>query len=189
MSVPTYAETVLHGDGVTVRAWRPDDVEAYLTVYGDARIAHWLQIEPVTDLDSARTKLASIIARSEAMEPGLGLFALVPDAVGHPVGSVMLKPLEETGLIEIGWNQAEPWTGNGYVTAGARLLLGHAFSAAGLAQLHAIILPANERSLGVARRIGLHDTGALLTVEGHPHVLLRLTAEDWRATGSGVAGD
>jgi RimJ/RimL family protein N-acetyltransferase len=184
MTIPSYAKTSLRADGVTVRAWSPDDLGAFVTVYGDETIAHWLSLEPVTDPDSGRTRLSSIIARSEAMEPGLGLFALVPDAVGHPVGSVMIKPLDNTGLIEIGWNQAKPWSGNGYVTAGARLLLRHAFTTAGLTQLHAIILPNNERSLGVARRIGLHDTGAMLTVEGLAHVLLRLTADQWRASGA-----
>ncbi len=188
MSIPAYADTVLRDDHVTVRAWRPDDLEAFLTVYGDELIAQWLKLEPVTDLDAARTKLASVIARSEAMEPGLGMFALVPVAVGHPVGSVMIKPLEETGLIEIGWNQAAPWTGMGYMTAAARLLLRHAFTTVGLSQLHAIILPHNERSLGVARRVGLHETGALLTVEGLPHVLLRLTADEWRRAENCVTG-
>ncbi len=179
MSAPRYADLLLRGDGVIVRAWREDDLEVFLRVYGDEEIARWLQLAPVTDEEAARTRIASIISRSEAMAAGLGIYALVPETVGHPVGSVMLKPLDDTGLVEIGWNQAAPWTGNGYVTRGARLLLRHSFEVAGLPQVHAVILPDNERSLGVARRLGLRDTGAVLTLEGYAHVLLLMTADEW----------
>jgi len=175
-----YADTLLTGEGVTVRAWRVDEPDAYLRVYSDELIAKWLDYPRVCDLETARERLASIVTRSEAMGPGLGILALVPDEVGDPVGSVMLKPLDDTGMIEIGWNQAAPWTGRGYVTAGARLLLDHAFDVVGLPHVHAVVLPDNVRSLGVARRLGMRDTGALLTLEGLPHVLFLLTAGDWR---------
>lgn len=181
MTIARYSDITLRGDGLALRPWRADDAEAFLRVYDDELISRWLHLPRVTDIETARVRLGSIIERSEAMSIGLGMFALVPEAVGHPVGSVMLKPLNDTGLIEIGWNQAEPWTGNGYVTRAAELLLAHAFDTVGLPHIHAIVLPDNHRSLGVARRLGMRDTGAMLTVEGFPHVLFLLTAEDWRA--------
>lgn len=187
MSMPRYADTVLRGGGVTLRAWQADDPESYLRVYSDELIAHWLHYPPVTDIETAKVRLASVVARSESMRPGLGIFALVPDEVGHPVGSLMLKPLDDTGMIEIGWNQAAPWTGSGFVTRGAELLLAHAFETVGLPYVHAIVLPDNARSLGVARRLGMRDTDALLTVEGFAHVLFLLTAEAWRARRSETA--
>jgi RimJ/RimL family protein N-acetyltransferase len=184
-AVPTaYQRVILAEDGITVRPWSEQDGAAFLGVYSDETIARWLHNQPLADIDAARARLASVIERSEAMPGGLGIFALVPDELGLPVGSLLLKPLWETGLIEIGWHQATPWTGRGLVTRGARMLLRHAFEAVGLNEVHAIVLPDNERSLAVANRIGLTDTGERLSWEGLEVVLLRLARQQWAKDAS-----
>ena len=84
--------------------------------------------------------------------------------------------------VEIGWRlRADCW-GRGLATEGARAVVAHAFTAAGLASLVSFTAPANLRSRRVMEKIGMsHDASGdfdhPLLPAGHPlrrHVLYRI---------------
>ncbi|ALV38680.1 GNAT family N-acetyltransferase [Streptomyces sp. CdTB01] len=58
------------------------------------------------------------------------------------------------GEIEIGWRLGRAYWGKGYATAAARLTL-ERLRAAGVPSVVALVRPGNERSVAVARRLGM----------------------------------
>jgi RimJ/RimL family protein N-acetyltransferase len=77
------------------------------------------------------------------------------------VGTAIHKPVDEkpAAPIEIGWHLARRAWGRGYATEAGRALLVHGHQRLGERHLIALIEPANDRSIAVARRIGMIDAG------------------------------
>ncbi|MFD4945825.1 GNAT family N-acetyltransferase [Streptomyces sp. NPDC058239] len=78
---------------------------------------------------------------------------------GEVAGFTGAQPWPQTaygpvGEIEIGWRLARPAWGRGYATAAARLTLDR-LRAAGVERVVATIDARNERSIAVARRLGM----------------------------------
>ncbi len=91
------------------------------------------------------------------------MWAVVPDGLEHPVGSVILLALAEndgspSGEVEIGWHFNPTSWGNGYATEAAAPLLDRAWDAE-IAQVWAIVDPRNPASMRVARRLGMTANG------------------------------
>ncbi|MFD7067611.1 GNAT family N-acetyltransferase [Streptomyces sp. NPDC059913] len=82
------------------------------------------------------------------------------------------------GEIEIGWRLARSAWGRGYATAAARLTL-ERLRAAGVERVVAVIDVANERSIAVARRLGMERAETFPTARpGQEAVCYRLTLTD-----------
>ena len=153
---------------LTLRPWDPDDeadVRAALDIYRRPEVVEWLSRppRPSTTEAQARERLVRW-AGVAAARPGFGLWAVVPDSVGHPVGTVLLVPLPgadgvPTDDIEIGWHLHPDHWGSGYATEGARELLAHAFDELGLPVVNAVAFAGNEPSFAVMRRLGLTPRG------------------------------
>jgi ribosomal-protein-alanine N-acetyltransferase len=78
----------------------------------------------------------------------------------------------------------QEYTRRGLMTEGVRLALDLAFGALGLHRVQAAIIPRNEASLGVARKVGLRREGLAeryLFIAGRweDHVIFATTKEEW----------
>ncbi|MCA2212235.1 GNAT family N-acetyltransferase [Jidongwangia harbinensis] len=142
-----------------LRAWEPDDLDAFYDLYSRWDVMRWLGPHPrrvVTDLDEARTRLDRW--RTVQSAP-LGLWAIVPTGASAPVGTVLLLPLADangpTDEVEVGWHLHPDHWGRGLVTEAAGALLG----LAALPRVLALTDPDNERSQAVAGRLGMADEG------------------------------
>lgn len=71
------------------------------------------------------------------------------------VGLFLLKKLEDTTEIEIGYRLMEQQWGKGYATEGAKMLLHHAFINLNLERIVAVTFPENVNSKKVLHKIGL----------------------------------
>lgn len=147
---------------LALRAWTDDDLDAYFDLYSRWEVMRWLGPHPrraVADLGHARERLRRTQARHAAVQPPLGVWAIVPHEDGTPVGTVLLLPLHDaagpTGEIEVGWHLHPGWQGRGLVTEAAGALLG----IAALPRVLALTDPDNERSQAVAGRLGMADEG------------------------------
>jgi RimJ/RimL family protein N-acetyltransferase len=110
-------------------------------------------------------------ARQRRYDAELG-FCLwtVLDEDGEVLGFTGAQPWPQTaygpvGEIEIGWRLGRAAWGRGYATAAARLTL-ERVRAAGVDRVVATIDARNERSIAVARRLGMQRAESFAT--GHP---------------------
>ena len=153
---------------LTLRPWDPEDeadVRAAFDIYNRPAVVDWLSRPPKPAQSESATR--DRLRRWAAVgieRPGLGLWAVVPDAVGRPVGTVILTPLPGSGGvrtddIEIGWHVHPDHWGQGYATEAASVVLTHAFDDLGLPVVNAVAFAGNEPSFAVMRRLGMTHRG------------------------------
>jgi len=147
---------------LTLRPWRPSDVDRYLEIYADARVWRWLGAnpQPVTERANA---LAKIERWAALIDGPYGIWAAEPVESNSPAGTVILLRLPDandqpTNDVEVGWHFAPDSWGQGYATEAADALLDHAWQF-GIPRVHAVVYPTNERSIAVCERLGMTDAG------------------------------
>jgi RimJ/RimL family protein N-acetyltransferase len=151
-----------------LRPWRaddPSDVEAAYDIYRRPEVSRWLGTNPAPwpHLAAAQARLERWAAVS-VETPGYGLWAVVPDDVGRPVGTALLVhlPAADSTLsldVEIGWHFHPDVWGHGYATESARALLEHGFTTLDLTRINAVAYDGNEPSFAVMRRLGMQPQG------------------------------
>ncbi|MEU6488213.1 GNAT family N-acetyltransferase [Streptomyces sp. NPDC046887] len=106
--------------------------------------------------------------RRHDAEHGFCLWTVLDEA-GQVVGFTGAQPWPHpwgpAGEIEIGWRLARTAWGRGYATAAARMTL-ERLRAAGVERVVAMVNTRNERSLAVARRLGM-EPGETIPIPGH----------------------
>lgn len=141
------------------RPWQIEDAEAALSLYGDPEVVRYLgSMKPMVDVTEVRAYLEKVLNRY-GPDPTYGMWALVEKDSGEIVGSTLLKPLPEHEEIEVGWHLARRHWGKGYATESAKGALDYGFNDLGLDTIYAVVFAENERSLNVARRLGMKPLG------------------------------
>lgn len=163
------------------RRWRLDDAEAAFAIYGDPEVVRYIGSQVEATVLTQRATLAAIIAQQDQHDGRLGSWPLIvkPSAAPTPapprqpsapgagddlIGTILLKPLpDHTGAlspdIEIGWHLARRAWGQGFATEAGRACLRYGFERLGLEVIHAVVIPPNEPSKAVARRLGMTYRG------------------------------
>ena len=86
---------------------------------------------------------------------GAGWWAVEDRQTGQLVGSVGAFFLEESTVMELGWNTYRAFWGQGYANEAAVAALSYAFEIRREPKVRALIAAANGSSLRVAQRLGL----------------------------------
>jgi RimJ/RimL family protein N-acetyltransferase len=148
-----------------LRRWEESDLTAFLDLYSREDVVRWLGQHPRRPLATAaeaRERLGRWHEHERGLSSPLGLWAIVPDGAGGPVGTLLLLPLSDgdgpTGLVEVGWHLHPDFQGYGFATEAARAVLALA-GAAGIDQVLAITDLDNTASRRVAERLGMTDDG------------------------------
>ena len=168
------------GDGVvTLRAWRDDDLEPTRLAH-DEEIARWFGFERVTP--SYEEHRAAIARWREGYADDRRCVNFLVEHDGERVGSVEVRTRPD-GIGDLSWTLYAGHRGRGYATRALRLLVDYAFQELGLPRVEAYVNAANQRSLRVASRAGLHREGVLrgrerLFGERHDTVLLARLRDD-----------
>jgi aminoglycoside 6'-N-acetyltransferase len=145
---------------LTLRLYRPEDLEPVLGYYGDAEVARYLLDEPWTREDAER-QIARRIARTGISEPGSAI-ALVVEHEGEVVGDVALWTTGDTvSRGEVGWVFHPAHTGQGFATEAVRAVLGLAFDYYGMHRVVAQLDARNVRSARLCERLGMVQEGHL----------------------------
>lgn len=157
----------LRTERLLLRAWEDSDAEAVLDIYSREDVYRWLGNPPTPcpDLDAARARITRWNALpTDGLE---GLWAVeTPGIAGiapQPCGTALLVPLttssgEKSDTREIGWHLHPAAWGFGVATESARALIDQA-RVNGLAEVHAVVYPDNERSLAVCDRLRMTRLG------------------------------
>ncbi len=158
MSVDPAART----ERLLLRPWTTTDVDHHFDIYRRWEVMRWLGADP-KPLSSPEESAAGIIRWQERCQWPYGLWAVVPEKIGHPVGSALLVHLQDADgqpcpEVEVGWHFHPDHWGNGYATESARCLLEAAW-AEGLDEVWAVIHPGNSASVAVTERLGMTSQG------------------------------
>ena len=152
-----------------MRPYRASEHHLVHALLADPRVTFWRR-HPI----SAEETRAIFEGKLGLQRQGLGWWAVFlndqvgPDGAPVFVGQVILQPLEGTDKIEIGWLFLPEHWGRGYASEAARAMLTHGFETLPLDQLVALVLPENQRSLGVIHKLGFKE--GLETIHaGLPH--------------------
>jgi [ribosomal protein S5]-alanine N-acetyltransferase len=151
---------------LVLREFVPEHLVWLAPMLGDPEtLEHWER--PLTVAESEAWIESN---RERYARDGYGLWA-VELRGGEPLGDCGLvrREIEGEWEVELGYHFGRRFWGNGYATEAATACVERA-TALGIERLVALILPANVRSQGVARRVGFQP-GRELIHAGRPHVL------------------
>ena len=186
--------TELRTDRLLLRHWRDEDRAPFAALNDDpAVMEHFPHHLTREQSDAMADRIAGFLH-----EHAWGLWAVEVRDTGRFIGftGLAVPRFEEhfTPCVEVGWRLARDGWGHGYATEAARASVAHGFTDLGLEEIVAMVVPANHRSQGVMRKLGMtRDEGAdfdhPLVEEGSPvrrHRLYRLTRGHW-ASGAATA--
>ena len=177
-------------DRLILRRWRQSDREPFARLNADARVMEFMP----GILSAQESNLLADRIEAHFQQHGFGLYAAELRCDGSFVGFVGLSlpsfQAAFTPCVEIGWRLAAAYWGQGLATEGAREIVRYGFEILGLPELVSFTVPANTRSIGVMKKLGMSNNPKdnfdhpRLPI-GHPlrrHVLYRLSRSAWRAT-------
>ncbi|MGH2883464.1 MAG: GNAT family N-acetyltransferase, partial [Solirubrobacteraceae bacterium] len=157
-------------DRLIIRPWRVEEADRFFDIYRRRDLVRWLAAPPMQDRREAVEMIERGIAR-QAADPPLGSWAIVDRSNDIPAGSILLKRLPDGhGEIEIGWQLHPDSRGQGLATEAARSVLKMAFDH-DVAEVWAVTLLANHRSVGVCRRVGMRLLGVTHRWYEHPSLM------------------
>ena len=165
MHIPLPIET----ERLTIRAFDPDaDAAAMVAVYCDPEVMSFIPGGVLDGLEAVKVELTRHAAAHESR--GFSSWAVVERETGRVIGDAGFGIFEPTGDVELGYTFAREYWGHGYATEAVSACL-----AAGLEHLSAprivvVVDRENERSLLVAKRLGLEPLG-VTEAHGRPHVM------------------
>jgi RimJ/RimL family protein N-acetyltransferase len=157
----------IHTERLVVREFTAGDLDALAVVFADPAVLWW---EPAP-FTRAQTEAWLEVTLRRYRDDGCGEYAVVVAASGELIGDCgpAYREIEGERLPELGWDLRSDRWGHGYAAEAARGVLTHAKDL-GLRRLVSLIAPQNERSRGVARRLGMSLDHEVLWA-GEPHEL------------------
>jgi RimJ/RimL family protein N-acetyltransferase len=165
---------------LVLRTFRRDDLPLYGALNADPEVYAWLGGSPLT-----REESDDIAAWAQGLfaAEGIGLLAVERREDGEFLGMCGLHHQESyPDDVEVAWRLARRHWGHGYATEAAAGWLDLGFGRLGLDRVISITEPANERSLGVMRRLGMtFDHAGKVMEEGitFDAVVYSITAARW----------
>lgn len=174
------AEFRLETERLILREWREADIEPFWQLSQNPEAMRYLG--PMPDRDSIAQAVAG--QRQNQQQNGVCFWAVERRADCRFVGYCGLAPAKPPfeGEVEIGWRLERAAWGQGYAREAAQASLDWAWANLKAQQVIAITVPANERSWGLMKRLGMRrdvtgDFDHPDLVEGDPlrrHVLYRI---------------
>jgi [ribosomal protein S5]-alanine N-acetyltransferase len=139
-----------------IRAFEPSDLEALHAVYGDPEVTRHIPAYPTIE----HTRRALDVHVREAQAGNHAFWALIERESGDLIGDAGLGLVEGKGPeVELGYTLGPRWWGRGYATEAARAVRDYAFGPLGLAEVVALVRPANAASIHVLEKIGMERMG------------------------------
>ncbi|MEW1656592.1 GNAT family N-acetyltransferase [Streptomyces sp. NPDC093707] len=179
----------LSSDRVELRRWRVTDLDALHRATHES-LDHLVPWMPWAAHHSREQSADFLVRSHDEWETGQVFnYAITSDGV--VIGSCGLHRRIGAGALDIGYWIHPRRTGRGLATMAAAALVGQAFHLVGIDRVEIRHDAANPASGAVARRLGFTEVERVPVPEGPSasgevgiHVVWRMTADQWRGTGS-----
>ena len=141
--------------------WRDDHSEPAFAAYSQPEMVRYLGSGAThPDLDYTRAWIGRIAKRYDDPGTSGGFWALERRDTGAVVGATICSPLPGgEGEHEIGWHIFPEHQGKGYATESGRGAAAYGFDELDLDEVLATIIPGNDASVAVARKLGMEYVG------------------------------
>ncbi len=136
---------------LVLRGFEESDLDAWAAILADEETARY--VGGVAGRAAAWMRIAGYLGHWQLR--GYGLWAVCERESGRFVGRAGLWFPEGWPELEVGWTFSRDVWGRGYATEAGRAAVEWGRTALGLARIASVINPANERSIAVARRLGM----------------------------------
>ena len=157
------------------------DLDACVAMDLDPEVHRFIYLDGPPDPVRHRRQLRARIA--SGWPPEGGIWAVEWQATPGFLGWCGLFPLEDTGLIEIGYRYVRGAWGHGVASEAGRAVLDHGFRALGFDPIVAVTHPANLASQRVLEKIGLEPRGRAFHY-GQSLAFYHLSRSDFLRTGA-----
>jgi RimJ/RimL family protein N-acetyltransferase len=150
---------------LTLRPPTMEDVEPWAEMLGDPVVARYLG-PPLEDRPAVAAQIRTAVDCHEM--DGFGMLTMERTHDHRVIGrsgflvwdrrvwaTSTLSEAGEHGEVEIGWALARECWGYGYATEAGAACRDYGFHSLGRSRIIAVIQPGNERSIAVARRLGM----------------------------------
>ncbi|MFD6228891.1 GNAT family N-acetyltransferase [Streptomyces sp. NPDC060232] len=141
---------VLRTERLLLDPYIPEDEEAFVALFQDARVSRWMGDGPTTEAED-RALFGRVFSKVYAEEL-FDVWAVRRD--GRLVGHAEIKRTDEVDGHEIIYALAPEAWGCGLGTEIAEAVVAYAFDRLGLTEVHATVAAPNTASLSLLTRIG-----------------------------------
>ena len=140
-----------------LRDWRASDLDAWAAINADPDVRRHLgDGKPADRKDSWHMMAAA--SGNQALN-GFGMWAVEEKATSRLIGRIGLYQPPHFPDLEVNWLLDRPWWGKGLAHEGAVACIEHAFAKLDRPTISAFIEAGNERSIRLARRLGMAEVG------------------------------
>lgn len=146
----------LQSERLFLREITPGDTGLLFQLHSDPEVMKFIR-PPEMSLAASEATLNKIF-RTNQYDQGLGLWICHEKAGGAFIGWFVLKNLDDTSDIEIGYRLMKKYWGRGYATEMTKKLIGHGFEILGLKRIVGATHPDNAASQHVLEKAGLTFT-------------------------------
>ena len=146
-------EPLLESERLFYRQLTPDDLPWLIEMRTAEAVKRYIGGDTWQNPEALEKRLRFYIQCHETL--GFGCCAMGLRSSGELIGTSGLQPLEDTGEIEIGYNMAERFWGQGYGTECCSAWLRYGFETAGLERIVAIAHPDNIGSWRIMEKCGM----------------------------------
>ncbi len=150
---------VIRTPRLRLRPWSVDDAEWALRIYGEQDVARWLS--PAMDRVPDATAMRELLEgwSNQQLTSPEGRWAVELADSGELVGGVAVLPLPPDGEdLEVGWQLAPQFWGQGIAAEAGHAVAHHAFTS-GVEEVFAVVREQNGRGAATARRVGMEWVG------------------------------
>ncbi len=148
---------IFETERLVVRKWTPQDAKDAFEMYNHPDVVQHLPRsagDPLT-VEDQRAKIQKTNERYAKLNDGTGFWAVEESTSGKVIGTSLLVLLPGHADIEVGWLLHPAHWGKGYASEAAKGALQYGFEKLDLQRIVAVVRPENERSIAVARRLGM----------------------------------
>jgi len=159
-----------------LREVKDDDLHLLFELHSDPEVMKFIRPAEKT-LDETRATMERIY-KSNDYEKGIGLWICHEKNLNEFIGWFVLKPLENTPDIEIGYRLMKQHWGKGYATEMSNEMVTYCFNKLKLPKIAAATHPDNHASQHVLEKIGLRFTRMQMIHNIHACIYERVARDE-----------